>query len=381
MRQALLALLVGVAIGCSAEAQDVARIPHVAIEEAYPKLHFTRPLYLVAPPDGSDRVFLIEQDGRVLWWPNRADASRSDLNVALDIVGKVLRSGGEEGLLGMAFDPDFAANGHVYLHYSAGGPRRNVLSRWTMDEARETIRRDSEQVILEVEQPWSNHNGGHIDFGPDGYLYITLGDGGAGGDPKNHGQDKSTLLGSILRIDVTNVPNGRYAVPPDNPFVGEAGAAPEIWAYGLRNVWRFSFDPKTGDLWAGDVGQGKWEEIDIITRGGNYGWNVREGKHPYRGNGSGDFVDPVFEYDREQGISITGGYVYRGKAIPTLDGVYVYGDFGTGRVWGLSYDGKAATSNGLIGRVATPSSFGRDREGELYITSFNGKVYKLVPKR
>src|SRR5690606_27821791 len=247
---------------------------------------------------------------------NDRGVGRDEVFVALDITGKARRRNNEEGLLGLAFSPDWQRTHEVFLHYSASDPVRNVLSRWTMDPQTLRIDPDSERVILEVEQPWGNHNGGHIDFGPDGYLYVTLGDGGAGGDPHNNGQNKTTLLGAILRIDVTEPQSGTYDVPADNPFVDDPDAAPEIWAWGLRNVWRFSFDPETGLLWAGDVGQNKYEEIDIITKGGNYGWNIREGFHAFRRGAEGrktpDLIDPVLEYDRQAGISVTGGYVYRG---------------------------------------------------------------------
>ena len=221
-----------------------------------------------------------------------------------------------------------------------------------------------------------------IAFGPDGYLYVALGDGGDGGDPLNNGQNKATLLGSILRIDVDRRdPNLAYAIPPDNPFVGVPDTRGELWAYGLRNVWRFSFDRQTGELWAGDVGQVKWEEIDLIRKGGNYGWNAWEGNHPFKPAGKvGPFEKPIIEHPRGQARSITGGYVYRGKKNPSLDGAYVYGDFATGLIWYLRYDGHRVTEHRYIAEVPSLSSFGEDQNGEIYIISFDGRIYQLVTK-
>lgn len=374
----LTAVLLCAACDTRAFSQDV------AIEVAFADLTFERPVFVTAPGDGSDRLFVIEQPGRVLWFDNRRGVTQRDLHVALDIRRRV-NYGGEQGLLGIAFPPDFEKTHHVYLHYSRKHPRRNVLSRWTMDAAGETIDPDSEQVILEVRQPYNNHNGGMIAFGPppgDGYLYIALGDGGAGGDPHGNGQDLSTLLGSILRIDPAHPSDGRpYGIPDDNPFVDVPGARPEIYAYGLRNPWRFSFDPQTGDLWAGDVGQNTYEEVDLIVKGGNYGWNIREGFHPFKpaGRSTDGLIDPVAEYTHRQGLSITGGYVYRGEAIASLVGAYVYADFATGRVWMLRRDGGRVTVNRQIGEVSSPASFGTDAHGELYICSFDGHLYKFMP--
>lgn len=355
--------------------------PRIDAQVAFPELRFRRPLYLTYPPDGSDRLFVLEQSGRVHWFKN--DQAVAGTHVALNIQRQVRRSGEEEGLLGLAFHPDFKTNGQVFLHYTAAqGRRRNILARFVMDEARNQIDPTSQQVILEVAQPWSNHNGGMIAFGPDGYLYIALGDGGAGGDPLDNGQNKATLLGSILRIDVDrHDPGLAYGIPPDNPFVGVPNARGEIWAYGLRNVWRFSFDRQTGELWAGDVGQVKWEEIDLIQKGGNYGWNAWEGNHPFKPAGrAGPFEKPVVEHPRGEARSITGGYVYRGKKIPSIHGAYVYGDFVTGLIWCLRYDGHRVTEHRYIANVPSISSFGEDKNGEIYITSFDGRIYQLVTK-
>jgi len=240
-------------------------------------------------------------------------------------------------------------------------------------------------VILEVDQPYGNHNGATVLFGPDGYLYISLGDGGSAFDPQDNGQNLSTLLGTILRIDVDREQDGHaYAIPPDNPFVDRPGARGEIWAYGLRNVWRMSFDRETGDLWAGDVGQNKWEEIDLITRGGNYGWRIREAAHPFKAGTPPDpMIDPVVEYPQRRGqgrsrelvgMSITGGCVYRGRSQPQLAGVYLYGDYVTGRIWALRYEDGRVTAHRQVfdgpPRVHI-SSFGEDADGELYVCSFD----------
>ena len=283
----------------------------LTFEVAFPNLTFERPVFLTTAPGAPDQVFVIEQRGRVLRFPHERNVASSDVEEVLNIEDQVRRRGNEEGLLGIAFHPDFAQNRQVFLHYSAEqGARRNVLSRWQFDPATGRIEPGSEEVLLEVPQPYGNHNGGHITFGPDGYLYLVLGDGGAGGDPQNNGQDLSTLLGSILRIDVDRTEGGTpYAIPDDNPFVGQSDARPEIYAYGLRNAWRFSFDAETGTLWAGDVGQNSYEEIDIIEKGGNYGWNIMEGRHAYEpdGRSTDGLIDPIVEYGRSEGISVTGG--------------------------------------------------------------------------
>lgn len=375
VRIALVWLVAGTGVVPVARAQP----PKVTFEVAFRHLRFKRPLYVTSVPDGSDRLFVVEQAGRVYWFEN--DPRVDHANVALDITGRVRRHGNEEGLLGLAFHPGVKQNSLVFLHYTAvRGPRRNVLARFVMDAQRRTIDPASQQIILEVQQPWSNHNGGMIDFGPDGYLYVALGDGGAAGDPMGNGQNRATLLGTILRIDVDRADPGlAYAIPRDNPFVGQANVRGEIWAYGLRNPWRFSFDRLTGDLWAGDVGQDRWEEIDLIRKGGNYGWNLWEANHAFeQRERTGPFEKPVIAHGRQEARSITGGYVYRGTRLPGLVGAYVYGDFVTGLIWSLRYDGQVVTEHCHLGRVPEIASFGQDRHGELYITSFDGRIYKLV---
>ena len=354
------------------------------VQRVFPNLTFQRLTNLVQPDDGRDRFFVTEQPGRIRVFPNDQQATEAD--VFLDISDRVREVNNEEGLLGLAFDPDHRNNGYFYVYYSASNPRRSVLSRFSIsgtDPNRADL--DSEFVILEVAQPFGNHNGGQLAFGPDGYLYFGLGDGGAGGDPRGNGQNPGTLLSAILRLDIRGISNGRnYRIPPDNPFVGVAGAREEIWAYGLRNPWRFSFDKETGSLWVGDVGQNRWEEIDIVKKGLNYGWNIMEGRHcfePSTGCDTRGLEFPVVEYGRSDGCSVTGGYVYRGRDIPSLLGAYVYGDFCSGKIWGLrSGDDPMATEHMLlVDSNVLITSFGEDQAGNLYIVSRNRGTYTLVP--
>ncbi len=349
----------------------------IEISRAFPAVTFEQPVLLTHAP-GESRVFVVEQGGRVLALPNNDNLGPEQVEIFLDIRSRVT-AGGEEGLLGLAFDPDYPTNGRFYLYYSAADPRRSVLARYTR-RADDPHLGDpnSEKILMEIAQPYANHNGGMIAFGPDNMLYIGLGDGGSGGDPLNNGQNLDTLLGSILRID----PRGGqpYAIPADNPFVNRADARGEIWAYGLRNPYRFSFDRGSGQLWAGDVGQNSREEINLIRRGGNYGWNVYEGNLPYNNPQNlppGQFIAPVWDYPRNEGVSVTGGYVYRGSLAPSLNGAYVYGDFGSGKIWALRYEGGQVRSNELIGEIPLISSFGEDAEGELYLVSYNGGIYRL----
>jgi len=379
--------VIGTAVALFAPAVAVAEPPYRVVP-AFEKLEFRRPVDLQSPRDGSKRLFVVEQDGVIRVFENRADASAS--TVYLDIKDRVDRGGNEMGLLGLAFAPDFATSRRFYVDYTASRFTRRVtrIARFRAD-ATGNVPPASEKVLLEIGQPYSNHNGGQVAFGPDGFLYIAMGDGGSGGDPKGNAQSGASLLGKILRIDVSG---DDYAIPSDNPFRGNAGWKGEIWAWGLRNPWRFSFDRTTGTLWTGDVGQNAYEEIDIIERGRNYGWDCREGKHAYDADEqtpscatTDNLVDPVWEYGRDQGMSVTGGYVYRGKALPDLVGWYVYADYVSGNVWALRmHEGRA--ENRLIAEARILiSSFGVDENDELILCAHdpsNGptKLYKLVPR-
>lgn len=349
----------------------------ISVERAFPRLDFEAPVFLAWVPGDEGLLAVVEQAGRILTFSD--DDAVTGYHVLLDISGQVL-SGGEQGLLGLAFDPEYAGNGIFYVYYSTDNPRRTVLSRFTAGNGdQRTADPDSEQVLLEVEQPYANHNGGTILFGPDGLLYLGLGDGGSGGDPMGNAQDTSTLLGSIIRIDVSG--DGAYTVPEDNPFVNQAGARGEVWAFGFRNPYRFSFDRATGELWAGDVGQSDREEIDLVVKGGNYGWNLFEGNSEYRnpdGLPPSDFQPPVIDYGRSAGLSVIGGYVYRGNRFPVMDGIYFYGDYGSGNLWALVYGDGSLLSNEIVANVPAISSFGEDGYGELYVVSLEGGIYRLV---
>lgn len=374
-------------LGCSSEGPEEPPDPpseeEITVEPAFPNLTFSRPVDLQHPGDGTNRLFVVEQAGTIRVFENDASASSSE--VFLDIQNRVRDAGNEEGLLGLAFHPNFADNGFFYVDYTASNPQRTVIARYEVDPSDpDRAVRDSETVLLEVGQPFSNHNGGQIRFGPDGFLHIALGDGGSGGDPRGNGQDPSTLLGSILRIDVDTPSEGRaYGIPPDNPFVGnEGGFRGEIYAYGLRNPWRFSFDAETDQLWAADVGQNAYEEVDLIESGGNYGWNVMEGRHcfsPSTGCDQTGLLLPIHEYSHDLGQSITGGFVYRGSAVPELQGWYVYADFVSGRIWRLQEEGGEAVENELLDTTSLNiSSFGVDADDELYFCAFDGQIYRFA---
>ncbi|MFP3880670.1 MAG: PQQ-dependent sugar dehydrogenase [Dehalococcoidia bacterium] len=352
------------------------------VERVFPDLSFQQMTNLAQPDNTSGLIFVTEQAG-VIYSFSTNNSQPADL--FLDITDRVNMGHNEEGLLGLAFDPDYQENGYFYVYYSAAEPRRSVLSRFSLDEENTDVADpDSEVIVMEVAQPYGNHNGGQLAFGPDAYLYIGLGDGGSAGDPEGNGQNLGTLLGSILRIDVSGLSgHGDYEVPADNPFVGTEDAQPEIWAYGLRNPWRFSFDSETGRLWAGDVGQSAWEEIDIITKGANYGWNIMESTHcysPSTGCNQSGLTFPIAEYDHsEERCSVTGGYVYRGDETPSLEGYYIYGDYCSGDIWALAYDGDDVTENILlVDSDLLITSFGEDLAGNLYILDRQGGIYTLV---
>ena len=369
----------------------------VSVERAFPEMSFERPIVVTHANDGSDRVFVAEQEGVIKVFPNDQDIEEAD--VFLDIEDQVVYrdSKNEEGLLGFAFHPKYKTNGHFFVYYTtADADLTSVVTRFTVSK-NDPGKADpkSEVELLRIKQPYWNHNGGTLAFGPDGMLYVALGDGGNGGDPHRNGQNLTTLLGSILRIDVDHQDDGKnYAIPKDNPFVGktiftgrgkdkEVAVAPEIYAYGFRNVWRLSFDRKTGALWAADVGQGLWEEINIVQSGGNYGWNMREAQHWFRPDGNDTqegLIDPIWEYHHDIGKSITGGSVYRGRRVPELVGKYVYADYVSGLLWALDYNSASNRVNGnysITGKNQPIMSFGEDQSGEIYFMTPFGQLFRF----
>ncbi len=357
----------------------------VSLVKAFPRLTFNIPIFITHAGDGTNRIFVVQQDGNILVFPN--DSAVAVDKAFLHITPKLSAITGEEGLLGLAFHPDYKTNGYFYVNYTAPNPLRTVVARYrVLPEDPDRGDSSSEFRIIEIDQPFKNHNGGMISFGPDGYLYIGMGDGGNANDPDTNGQHRTTLLGKILRIDVNDTTASRhYRVPPDNPFAGNSsGWKEEIWALGMRNPWRWSFDPPTGALWVGDVGQDTREEIDIITRGGNYGWNITEGKicrPPAASCDTTGLIFPIKDYPHSLGISITGGYVYRGSRTPFLTGAYVYGDYGSGRIWMLRYSNGAIAADSLLTQASFAiSSFGTDQFNELYIVSYSGlaSIYRFA---
>jgi glucose/arabinose dehydrogenase len=340
-------------------------------------------LYVTSPP-GDQRFFIVQQSGRILIRKNGRVLGRPFLNIS-----GLVTAGGEQGLLGLAFHPDYASNGRFFVYYTDLQAQERVVE-YRRSGNPDRASPGSARLILRMADPFPNHNGGDVQFGPDGMLYIGTGDGGSGGDPLGSGQSLDTLLGKILRIDVNRRSGGTpYAIPPDNPFVGRAGARPEIYVYGLRNPWRFSFDRQRRDLWIGDVGQGSWEEIDYRPAGriagSNFGWNAFEGRHPYPGGNAanGRTIAPVAEYSHAKGISVTGGYVYRGTAVPGLRGRYVFADYGSGRVWTMRAGprpGPAREITGTLGtQLGTVTSFGEDSAGELYVIA-NQSLYRFTKR-
>ena len=369
--------------------------PWVKLQRIHPDLRFDRPVFLTNAGDGSGRMFVVEQSGVIRVIPKTESTEQSkiaDAQVFLDIRDQVSRRGNEQGLLGLAFHPDFKNNGKFYVHYSSskkqGRNRRtaapNIISQFSVSESdANAAARDSEKVILTQKQPFPNHNGGMIEFGPDGFLYAAFGDGGSADDPYGNGQNLKTLLGAIIRIDVDKTSGElAYSIPPDNPFVKNDEARDELWAVGLRNVWRFSFDRQDGRLFAGDVGQNQIEEVCLITRGGNYGWNRFEADELFSKRTKlsvGEHIPPIVSYRHSWGISITGGYVYRGKAHPELDGLYFYGDYVSGNLWGLKKNDDGKFQSKLLMRTGRSiASFGEDEDGEVYLLSFDGGIYKVV---
>ncbi len=349
------------------------------ITDAYPALSFNKPLYFTTAGDGSRDCFVVEQTGRILIFEDSSNAAKAD--TFLDLSKRIDLGGDEKGLLGLAFHPDYQKNGYLYVNYT--NKNNTVIARYTR-RADNPGKADpaSEQIILTFPQPYTNHNGGQVAFGPDGYLYIGTGDGGSSGDPKNNAQNRSSLLGKILRIDVDHPDSGRaYGIPADNPYAGnQQGYREEIYALGLRNPWRFSFNAN-GTLWAADVGQNKREEIDLIQKGGNYGWNVMEGTLDFKKNPNNykaELTLPILDYGRDQGACITGGYVYGSDLIGKLKGKYIYGDFVSGRIWALWIDENMKAQNQeLLDTTLKISSFGLNADGDLRIVDLAGKLYRL----
>ena len=361
------------------------------IQNAFPSLSFQDPVGIYHAGDSTNRLFIIEQEGRIKVFEN--NSSTSNTQTFLDIRSIVDQDSGytEEGLLGLAFHPNYNENGYFYVHYTdhlngnINSPR-NIISRFSVNNNNPNQANiNSEEIILIVNQPYHNHNGGQMGFGPDGYLYISFGDGGSAGDPQGNGQNLSTLLGSIIRIDIDNASNGNnYSIPQDNPFLNTPNAQDEIYAYGLRNVWKFSWDLETGFLWAADVGQNEYEEIDIILPGLNYGWNEMEANHCYPPGSNcnpNNFEPPVWEYELYvNGVcSITGGYVYRGNNLWMLEGKYIYGDWCTGDIWALTHEGDFDQNSNehLLQSGINITSFGLDENNEILFCG-NGNIYKIT---
>jgi glucose/arabinose dehydrogenase len=365
------------ALACAAAAAGAAAgQPQVELQPVVAGLH--DPVCLTNAGDGSGRVFVCEQNGRVR-------VVTSGVLQPVPFLDIAARSSccGERGLLSVAFPPGFASSGRFYVNYTDNSGD-TVVSRFRVGADPRTADPDSEEVILRIDQPFSNHNGGQIAFGPDGYLYVGMGDGGSGGDPGNRAQNPADLLGKMLRIDVESGAEP-YAVPADNPFAARAGYRPEIWALGLRNPWRFSFDRLTGDLWIGDVGQGSWEEIDFqaASSGGgeNYGWRIMEGAHCYNpaSCSAAGLALPVTEYDHSQGCSVTGGHVYRGAAFPRLLGRYFFADLCSGTMWTLRRDGGAWATEVALDTPHGITAFGEDEQGELYLADYSdGAIYRVT---
>ena len=382
---------------CVAPAKVASAGATVTTQRAFPSLTFNQPLLMLQAPGDSSRWYVLQRGGAVRAFandPNVATASTA-ITIAVDTTG-------EGGLLGMAFHPQYATNHQVFLSFTETGPSPSIplisrLARFTTADNGATFTLSSRQNVLSLNQPYTNHKGGNVAFGPDGFLYIAFGDGGSGGDPQGHAQNTKDLLGDMLRLDVDH--GTPYAIPggaTGNPFAANAACpadnssthdCPEIYAWGLRNPWRWSFDSATGDLWVGDVGQNRYEEVDRLQRGGNYGWNCREGTHAYTDSTPAascatttGFVEPVVDYDHTQGNSITGGFMYRGTALPALVGHYVFADYGSGRIWRLDSNGNGGyTAVQLVDTSLAIASFGQGNDGELYVVDIGGGgLYKLV---
>ncbi len=389
-------------------------LPRIELKPVLTRLNVDRPMWMSEAPDGSGRFFVVYQAGKILIVEKGSDGG--DAKEFFNIEDRHPYFENEDGLMSIAFHPGFKTNGLFYVYYNQKNPAdqhpqpqnypfRSVISEFKISAAdRDKADMSSERILMEVPQPFWNHKGGELAFGPDGYLYLGLGDGGAGGDPFGSGQSTETLLAKMLRIDVNSRATAgdgnhshelQYGIPGDNPFVKEKNARHEIFAYGLRNPWRYSFDRQTGDLWVGDVGQDLWEEVDLVTKGGNYGWSVREGAHHFKpGPADAQYIEPVIEYAHRQNIQaegmfpdhptgqcVVGGYVYRGKKYPSLDGVYIYCDYSPGNIYGLRYDPAAhkVTEHGtMLRQPKSITSFAEDADGELYALTQDGQIYTIT---
>lgn len=363
-------------------AENSSAAVNISLSAALAGAQFTQPVQVTHAGDGSGRLFVVQQDGKVMIIKNGQLLATPFLDVSNLVI-----LGGERGLLGLAFHPDFPTTPYFYLNYTRTSDGATVIARYSLSLDPDQADASSAYILLTIAQPYSNHNGGQLLFSPvDGYLYIGMGDGGSGGDPQNRAQNLDTLLGKMLRLDVDSA--SPYAIPADNPYVNLPGLD-EIWASGLRNPWRFSFDRLTGDLYIADVGQGAWEEVDFqaaSTPGGlNFGWRCREGRHDYNFEPSCQpltLIEPVAEYDHSLGCSITGGFVYRGHQYPNLTGRYFFGDYCSGRIWSIyqtSTDPIAfSTPEMLLISSRNISSFGEDEAGELYVVDLKGSVHQLV---
>jgi glucose/arabinose dehydrogenase len=372
----LAALLVGVSTvygqDARTEAPDGSQYQLVEVADG-----FSRPDFLTHAGDGSGRIFVVEQDGRI-WILKDSETLETPF---LDVRDIISRDASERGLLGLAFHPDFEDNAQFFINYTDSQGDTVIARYLAATDDPDVAAPSSAEIILTIHQPFANHNGGDIAFGPDGYLYIGMGDGGSGGDPEDNGQNPEALLGKILRIDVNS--GDPYGIPDDNPYADDPVNAKEIWALGVRNPWRFSFDRETGDLYIGDVGQNQYEEVNFQpadSKGGeNYGWNIVEGFHNFSGAAVPDgLTDPFFEYSHSDGCSVTGGYVYRGEALPDLQGVYLFGDYCSGTVWASYRDAEGAWQTDVFLQSGSQiSSFGEDESGELYLVNHGGSVLRF----
>ncbi|NNF52614.1 MAG: glucose dehydrogenase [Gammaproteobacteria bacterium] len=386
---ACLMFTLGACSGSSGPALTPAPLPppaatQIALVEAFPNLSFNQPLSMQQAPGDATTWYLAERSGRILSFANDPATSSTSTFASL---GSRVSTVGEGGLLGLAFDPEYASTGGVFVSYTGGNPLESRVASFVANPDGLALDENSETILIRQEEPFTNHNIGHLAFGPgpdssDQFLYVGLGDGGSGGDPNGNGQNPFSFHGTVLRIDVT--PLTAYAIPPDNPFADGMSAAPEVFAFGFRNPWRFSFDRVTGDLWLGDVGQARFEEIDVVRAGGNFGWRC------YEGNVQFDISDcppqnelefPVAVYSHPPGgASVIGGFVYRGTAISGLSGVYVFGDFLTGTIWGLFPEANSTyRSEVLLESGLNIVSFAEDLSGELYVLDFAGSIYAVVP--